>query len=536
MTDHVSYCKQHFRNYDYCFTHGGTVYVALQTKSSSAFGPYNDVDFYALADTNLKTVDVSWQKMLGFAAVLGLLSLIALVVFVVFQPKKEREELKYFDRWFTEIAIIFVAATVCAVIGLGALAVSVFIDRDILTGISMEQSRRGFGVSLFVTFSVLYLMFLLYMGSLVRRVKAHALWKGSLCYYILHNTKRLCGKLLMLIRRVVEELVNNKLFFVRTFGPYCMFLFMNAVLILVFRVFGIFLACAFDVAVAVYLYFENVAREEIVAGISRICDGEVEYQIDTSKFFGENKVIAEAVNKIGDAVKTAVQISMKDERLKADLITNVSHDIKTPLTSIINYVDLLKRENIQGEKAQEYIRILDEKSQRLKQLTLDLVEASKISSGNITLEMSDIHVKELLAQATGEYKDKMEEKKLVLVESYPDTDVMIRADSRRMWRVVENLLLNICKYAMEGTRVYVDVDAHSENVEIIFRNISAQPLNIPAEELTERFIRGDVSRSTEGSGLGLSIAQNLTVAQGGEFKIHLDGDLFKVVLTFPRKS
>jgi signal transduction histidine kinase len=204
-------------------------------------------------------------------------------------------------------------------------------------------------------------------------------------------------------------------------------------------------------------------------------------------------------------------------------------------------VDLLKRENIPGEKAQEYIRVLDEKSQRLKQLTLDLVEASKISSGNITLEMSDINVKELLSQAIGEYEDKLSEKKLSVVTSYPEEEVIIRADSRRMWRVTENLLVNICKYSMEGTRVYVDVtsvkdsSAPTETVELVFKNISAQPLNIPAEELTERFIRGDVSRSSEGSGLGLSIAQNLTVAQGGEFKIYLDGDLFKVVLRFPRK-
>lgn len=537
MADHVPYYKQYFRDYSYCFTKGGTVYAALQTKSSGAFGAYNSEDFYAVADANLKSVDASWEQMVGVAVAFGVLSLIALIVFIILQPKKKREQLQYFDRWFTEIALAFVAVTTCAVVGLGALAVSVYVERDMISGITPEQASRGFVVSLFVTFSVLYVMFLLYMGSLVRRIKANAIWKGSFCYYLLHNTKKICQKLLGLIRRVVEELVNNKMFFVRTFGPYGMFLFMNAVLILVFREFGIFLACVFDVMVAVYIYFENKAREEIVSGISRICEGDVEYQIDTSKFFGENKVIAEAVNKIGDAVKTAVQISMKDERLKADLITNVSHDIKTPLTSIINYVDLLKRENIQGEKAQEYIRILDEKSQRLKQLTLDLVEASKISSGNITLEMGEINVKELLAQATGEYRDKMEEKKLALVETYPDTDIMIYADSRRMWRVVENLLLNICKYAMEGTRVYVDVKSteSGEMVEMTFRNISAQPLNIPAEELTERFIRGDVSRSTEGSGLGLSIAQNLTVAQGGTFKIYLDGDLFKVVLRFPRK-
>ncbi len=535
LEKHESYYKSYFRNYSYCFPDGGVVYAAVQTKSSSAFGPYNSEDFYAVTDANLKTMDASWEQMVGVAVGFGVLSLAALIVFIIFQPKKKREELTYFDVWFTEIAFAFAAGILVAVIGFGALAVSAFVDRSIFPGMAPEQRTQGYVISLFVAFVIFYALFVLFMGSFVRRVKAKALWKGSFCYYLLHNTKRIFRKMLSLLRKVVEELVDHKLFFVRTFGPYGMFLLVNVTLILVFRHVGIFLAGVFDVLVAVYLYFENKAREEIVEGISRICDGDVEYQIDAKRFWGENKVIAEAVNKIGEAVKTAVQISMKDERLKADLITNVSHDIKTPLTSIINYVDLLKRENIQGEKAQEYIRILDDKSQRLKQLTLDLVEASKISSGNITLEMSDLDVRELIKQTLGEYIDKLEEKNLTVVEKYPEQQLVICADSRRMWRILENLFLNISKYAMEGTRVYVDLSDDSEMVEITLKNISAQPLNIPAEELTERFIRGDVSRSSEGSGLGLSIAQNLTIAQGGEFKIHLDGDLFKVVLRFPKK-
>ncbi len=560
LADHEPYYKGYFRDYKYCFPKGGKVYAAIQTQSSSAFGALNTDDFYATANANLTKIDASWEQMLALAAVFAMLSLIALIVFIIFQPKKKRDELRYFDAMFTEIAVILAFATAWMVIAVGGFTAIAYVERDMPVALTSEQYSQGFVMSIFVTFVIVYLMFLLYMGSLVRRIKAKALWKGSLCYYLLHNTKKICNKMLAFIGKVVGALVNHKHFMVRTFGPYCLFLFVNVVLILMFREFGLFLDIVFDVAVAVYLYFEYKAREEIVQGITRICDGDVTYQIDSSHFYGENKVMADAVNRIGEAVNKAVQISMKDERLKADLITNVSHDIKTPLTSIINYVDLLKRENIQGEKAQEYIRILDEKSQRLKQLTLDLVEASKISSGNITLEMGDIDVKELLNQALGEYKDKMEEKQLTLVESYPQQEKpMIYADSRRMWRVVENLLVNICKYSMEGTRVYVDVavtdaglagagsagaehndigtnsSVHSEMVEMTFKNISAQPLNIPAEELTERFIRGDVSRSTEGSGLGLSIAKNLTVAQGGEFNIFLDGDLFKVVVRFPKK-
>ncbi len=541
LIGHESYYKSYFRDYNYCFPNGGKVYVAIQTKSSAAFGPFNSEDFYAVTDANLGKVDASWEQMLAVAVIFGILSLAMLVVFIVFQPKKKKEELTHFDRWFTEIAVAFAAATTCAIVCAGALFASLCVDHGLFRDMTVEQYNIGFLASIYVTYVLLYATFLLYMGSLVRRIKAKALWRGSLCYYLLHNAKKIGGKGASLMKHAAGGLVNNKVFWVRTVGPYFLFLVINAFCILLGNngVIGWFIAFMFDIAVGVLLYRGNIAREEIVNGITRICDGDVEYQIDTTRFYGENKVIAEAVNRIGEAVNKAVQVSLKDERLKADLITNVSHDIKTPLTSIINYVDLLKRENIPGEKAQEYIRILDEKSQRLKQLTLDLVEASKISSGNITLEMSDIDVKELLKQAIGEYEDKLSEKKLSVVTSYPEEKVIIRADSRRMWRVTENLLVNICKYSMEGTRVYVDVvkmtDVSSERVELVFKNISAQPLNIPAEELTERFIRGDVSRSTEGSGLGLSIAQNLTVAQGGEFNIHLDGDLFKVVVRFPVK-
>ena len=543
LENYESYYKSYFRDYGYCFPKGGTVYAAVQTQSSSAFGPFDSKDFYATANADFSRLNLSWEEMLALTVVMGILMLIALILFIVWQPKKEKQELTYFDTWFTELAVFFAGATTLAVIGLGAWAASFYIDHVGFSEMTMEHSKLGFLMSFYVMFTVLYAMFLLYMGSLVRRIKAKVLWKGSFLYYLLHNAKKICKKALVLIQKVLDSLMNHKVFVVRTFGPYCLFLLVNVLLVLTLSAFGILLAIVFDVLVAFCLYYENKAREEIIEGITRICDGDVEYQIDTAKFWGENKALAEAVNKIGEAVKTAVQISMKDERLKADLITNVSHDIKTPLTSIINYVDLLKRENIQGEKAQEYIRILEEKSQRLKQLTLDLVEASKISSGNITLEVSDIDVNELIKQAIGEYRDKLEEKKLMLIESFPEQENMvISADSRRMWRVVENLLVNICKYSMEGTRVYVDIDkaAGAEKdeknmVEITFKNISAQPLNVPAEELTERFIRGDLSRSTEGSGLGLSIAQNLTIAQGGEFKIYLDGDLFKVVMRFPKK-
>jgi signal transduction histidine kinase len=219
--------------------------------------------------------------------------------------------------------------------------------------------------------------------------------------------------------------------------------------------------------------------------------------------------------------------------MKADLITNVSHDIKTPLTSIINYVNLLKMEPIEDKRMTEYINILDEKSQRLKQLTEDLVEASRISSGNITLQMSPINLVELIYQTGGEFNEKFEAKDLTTITKLPKEAAMIMADGRRIWRVVENLYNNVAKYAMAHTRVYVTMEKLEHEVSFAIKNISEQPLNVETTDLTERFVRGDESRTTEGSGLGLSIARNLTTLMGGRFDIELDGDLFTATIIFP---
>ena len=216
------------------------------------------------------------------------------------------------------------------------------------------------------------------------------------------------------------------------------------------------------------------------------------------------------------------------------MITNVSHDIKTPLTSIINYVDLIKRENIENEKVKEYIKVLDEKSQRLKHLTEDLVEASKANTGNLNLDMEKIDFMQLIHQTIGEFQDKFEERQLKTVVKLDKSPVWIYADGRRVWRVMENLLQNIYKYAMPQTRVYIESVTTSKKTTVTIKNISENPLNIPASELTERFIRGDVARTTEGSGLGLSIAKSLTELMNGTFELYLDGDLFRVSIGFDR--
>ena len=236
---------------------------------------------------------------------------------------------------------------------------------------------------------------------------------------------------------------------------------------------------------------------------------------------------------ISRGLKAAVTEQVKAERLKTDLITNVSHDLKTPLTSIISYVDLLKRENIENPRVQEYITVLEQKSSRLKNLTEDLVEASKASSGNITLDLIPIHYTEILQQSLGEFEDKLAARSLQVLTILPQEDIMILADGRQLFRVLENLLNNCCKYALLGSRIYIELQKDEEIATFTMKNISEAPLNVSPEELTERFVRGDVSRSTEGSGLGLSIAKSLTKLMNGKMKIEIDGDLYKVSLSFP---
>lgn len=236
---------------------------------------------------------------------------------------------------------------------------------------------------------------------------------------------------------------------------------------------------------------------------------------------------------ISRGLKAAVTEQVKAERLKTDLITNVSHDLKTPLTSIISYVDLLKRENIENPRVQEYITVLEQKSSRLKNLTEDLVEASKASSGNITLDLIPIHYTEILQQSLGEFEDKLAARSLQVLTTLPQEDILILADGRQLFRVLENLLNNCCKYALLGSRVYIELQKDEEMATFTMKNISEAPLNVSPEELTERFVRGDVSRSTEGSGLGLSIAKSLTKLMNGKMKIEIDGDLYKVSLSFP---
>ena len=271
----------------------------------------------------------------------------------------------------------------------------------------------------------------------------------------------------------------------------------------------------------------------ISAATDAILSGQTDVHLEADKMPRALRDHARQLNDLGQAISNAVDDRLKSERFRTELITNVSHDLKTPLTSIINYVDLLKKTGVQDETALSYIEVLDRKSQRLKKLTEDLVEASKASSGTLKVTLTQLDFLQLLRQALGEYEEKFLQSSLTPVVSGPETPCTILADGRHLWRVVDNLLGNCCKYAMPGTRVYLDLEHLGDSIELTVKNISRAPLNLPPEQLLERFVRGDSSRTTEGSGLGLSIAQSLTELQGGAFRLEIDGDLFKARVALP---
>ncbi len=270
-------------------------------------------------------------------------------------------------------------------------------------------------------------------------------------------------------------------------------------------------------------------------GGEALAAGDLAYQTDTKGLPHDLKKHAEDLNSIGGGMAIAVREQLKSERMKTELITNVSHDLKTPLTSVINYADLIGKEPCENAKIKEYSGVLLRQSERLKRLIDDLVEASKASTGNLEVDLVPCDASVFLAQAAGEYEEKLRDAGLALVTKQPDEEVSIMADGRRMWRIFDNLMNNIVKYSLSGTRVYLSLEQADGDAVITFRNTSREPLDaVNTEELVERFTRGDASRNTEGSGLGLAIAKSLTELQGGKFLVSADGDLFKVILRFPK--
>ena len=469
-----------------------------------------------------------WLVPVMAGSVLALILALAGVVLMTIGAGRNNEDkkvhLNFLDRCYTEI----VAVVVFMIWLMGTSVIVQAMDDEEMR---IVWKTIGFG-TLGLWFGIWFLAGWL---SLVRRIKARSLWRDSLLRHILLLVRKCFSKCSNLLVFLGGNMIS-RVKIILLFGIFIFLQFMfTGMTVEGGSALSLLLMIVMDCAVLYYLIKKAWGREQIIAGLKKITDGDLQYKIPTEKLSGEQEMVADYINHIGEGLDAAVENSLKNERMKTELITNVSHDIKTPLTSIINYVDLLKRENPEDPKIRGYLEVLENKAQRLKVLTEDVVEASKASTGNIALEMTDLNFIELVHQVIGEFEEKFEERNLTMVVHFDEEEAIICADGRRLWRVLENVFGNVSKYAMENTRVYVDVKVDRPNVQLSLKNISAQPLNISADELTERFIRGDVSRNTEGSGLGLSIAKDLVQLQGGEFRLYLDGDLFKVTIEFKMK-
>ena len=377
------------------------------------------------------------------------------------------------------------------------------------------------------------LILLGWLLSLITRIKVGRWWENTLIYRLLHWIHRNGLHAAKMLLRTVGAIpiVWRTLVITGALLIALMYLAIysiwNGSLLMLYTLISL--------AIVVFLCFCSIQLQKLKGAVETMANGDFDARVDTTGLYGEFRRYGEHLNAISDGMSIAIEQHTKSERMKTELITNVSHDIKTPLTSILNYVDLLQHTQNETERAQ-YLEVLHRQATRLKKLTEDLVEASKAATGNIQTELVPTDVSESLNQAVGEYTERLEAAGLTLVARFPDYGLSILADGRLLWRVLDNLLGNICKYAMPGTRVYLTVEEREKTVSIQLKNISRQQLNISPDELMERFVRGDSARSTEGSGLGLNIAKSLTELQHGRFRLELDGDLFKVDVELPKAN
>ena len=380
---------------------------------------------------------------------------------------------------------------------------------------------------LFTSYLLTYIVGMVCLTTLIRRLKAKGFWKttivGKIYFWLEKKWKKITSTLTYSTNMTIKVLIYGVAIGILAFCILLIFDFTFIAIVLEFIVWA-------NVLYKIIKFLKDYSKIE--NRLKEMKEGNNQVALDVNEFSSELKNTVLYINQISEGVENAIQDRMKSERLKAELITNVSHDIKTPLTSIINYVDLLKNEPIENEKAKEYIGILESKSQRLKNLTEDLIEASKVSTGNIAFQIEKINLVELVRQAAGEFEDRFLKKGLNTILDTTENEIDIMADSKYMYRIIENLFSNVAKYALENSRVYIDLKKVDKKVKVEIKNISKDKLNISSDELMQRFVRGDKSRTTEGSGLGLSIAQNLTELQHGKFNLVLDGDLFKVELEF----
>ena len=406
----------------------------------------------------------------------------------------------------------------------------------LLVQIVYEGSCYG-GGSIFLILGIpgIFYFVLFLCMDLAIRCKAGGFWKHTLFYWLgvrLVRGIRKTGKLL-------RALFKNLPLIWKTALIYAGISFLNLILLL-FN-YGemdnlVIIWCVENLLLFPAVLAAALMMRKLLAAGKTLASGDMSSQVDTSRLILDFKTHGENLNHIGEGMTVAVEERMKSERMKTALITNVSHDIKTPLTSIINYSDLICSGNCDSDQITQYAQVLHRQSEKLKRLIEDLVEASKASTGNMEINLAPCEVGVILTQAVGEYEEKLQEANLELITKKPNTPVTIMADSRRLWRIFDNLMINISKYAQPGTRVYLTLEEEDGNARISFKNISRAVLDISPDELMERFVRGDSSRNSEGNGLGLSITKSLTELQGGTMNVSIDGDLFKVVLSFPKKD
>ncbi|MFI3141145.1 MAG: HAMP domain-containing sensor histidine kinase [Clostridia bacterium] len=443
------------------------------------------------------------------------LAIIILVAFLFTSAGKIKEGKSVLEKLPLEIFLLAAGIISCGVAGC-ILA--------ILHAFDSYSSTYFYNINWFIIlcyiaiFSIAVITGLLLCMSIKARISSKTLMKNTLVYKTIH-----------LFSKNLSVLIKFSIMYILSL---CIQFYLLRMLTSYFYGEIVILYAAVNFAIlAIGIYYITM-KKRILDGLNSITNFEGDAPIDTSGMYGSFKKEAEKINNISQTVDEAVSERMKSEYFKTELITNVSHDIKTPLTSIINYSDLICKEETDNEKITEYSDVLYRQSNRLKKLIEDLLEASKASTGNLSVELAPCEVATFLSQTIGEYSEKFQKSQLELICTQNEANITIQADSRHLFRVFENLLNNTCKYAHENTRVYVTVEKVGSKVYISFKNISKVPLNITADELLERFVRGDSSRNSDGNGLGLSIASSLTEIQGGELKLVIDGDLFKAILVF----
>ena len=452
----------------------------------------------------------------------GILLFFTLLIFLYCSAGHRRGEDEARENFFDRIPFdLFTVLIGCAVIALGYLVMQCLY--------AVSSSEIIWLVFAAAGCVLIFLLCLFYTMSIATRVKTGRLFRNTVLWRVL----ALCGRALCALFSLLGKI---PMVWKTVLGLLVCGLIELIVLFITRYDFGSLLINWFfsRAVLAVLILHAAVSLRRLQKAGEQIAAGNLGEPVDTRGMIGDFKRFGSTLGGIGDGLSHAVDERMKSERMKTELITNVSHDIKTPLTSIINYVDLLKKEEAgsENETVRQYLDTLDQQSTRLKKLIEDLVEASKASTGNLSVELAPCEIGILLEQTVGEYTERLEASGLTPILTLPETPVFIYADGRRMWRVFDNLMNNICKYAQSGTRVYLELAVIGSRVVITFKNISKERLAASGEELTERFVRGDSSRNTEGSGLGLSIAQSLTELQGGRLMITTDGDLFKAMISF----